>query len=400
VQIRTILIALLIACLSHCKSVHQPSSESEIEGFSGIKSSLWNSDLRVFSPDDMTATELSKYIRVVLRSKNLNYSEKYSAQLASDIIGVAHLMKLDPVIFAGLVAHESRYDFRAVNRNSRGVIGGSGLTQMTSIAVEEVNDQWDEEGKGKAVAYSSAVHEGMMKALDAPLLKGRVRMMKKSKDFLGKAEAALFYGAVMLKIMLTSVQGSKAAMKRCAIDKDRALKNSPLGYYRAALACYNGHPVNRLYYADKVFRDIANIVSIKVRTKRPSALPEPVEIEEHVDKTADQCWTIQLHATINEPNFDEVRSSIGKAGKLARLFDYPSDLGGGLGMGHLISLGLFETLDAAQARLERMLKLEPDSTVLKDAWIRLHDVEYTGEGAAEKELPNLCNCTTCQVKKD
>jgi hypothetical protein len=408
---------LAVAGFLGCKTPDRIDGESTPEGLTGISPASWDTPFVAFPKGTMTAEALEKYIDILLRSKNLNYGAEYSKGLAPKVIEVAKAVGLDPLIFAGLVAHESRFDHKAVNKNSKGVIGGTGLTQMTGLALTEVNDQWtgktDKHGWNE---HSSLVHARLLKILDAPPFQGKIlKPVKSVNEFNGNSLAALFYGAVTLKMYLSRAIDSPSYLKECSLKKDQKIKDRKLKIYRAALTCYNAHEVNKLTYADKVFQDINNIIAAKsVKSVAPvpdsakdskklslnSTVPDFVDedgSDEAVAESAtfakddDECWTIQVFALGNDPDFEKIGNLLGKATKVSPLYVSQGRINDMWGDGFLISMGKFNTLRDAQEAYTKMVANDPENKSLQNAWIRMHDVEYVRKDDRDVALPSFCS---------
>lgn len=77
--------------------------------------------------------KLADYKRMdVIKNQDSNYLNKISRQ----IVIVSNCLKIDPLIFASLIGHESKYD--NFSESSTGAIG---LGQLTSISLKEIAQQ-------------------------------------------------------------------------------------------------------------------------------------------------------------------------------------------------------------------------------------------------------------------
>jgi hypothetical protein len=342
------MMCILITCF-HCKHKAADSEEASAKGLSGLGETRWSDPSLLYRGDKLTVAKLTKYIQLVLDNDNKEFRGSYAGNLARAIYSISKEIGIDPVIFAGLIAHESRFDPTAINKNKHGVIGGSGLTQLTTIAVKEINDQWS----GLKSAHSPYVHK-FIKAVDESLHDGDFIKIPSPKYAIEPKYriSSLYYGGLLLKIFLTNLRQNPKAMSRCLIPKDRKLPKGLFRDYRATLACYNGHKVNMLTYADKVGVDIKGMTtgvaltgetnandpddddayasatmsnsrdildSIEASDLDPDADPDSAneetkdEISENFRQlkraasVADQCWSIQIYAIHGEPELKKIQ---------------------------------------------------------------------------------------------
>jgi hypothetical protein len=155
-------------------------------------------------------------------------------ELAERIVIVSECFDLETALLTGLVRQESAFQRGAVSAT-----GASGLTQFTTIAVRESNDQLGERGAAQARATTIHYFTGRLDECVAPRLglarwaplwervPGDLRTMR--NHFRESADDALVYGAVLLKTLLSVAR----TVQPTAETSDLYVK---------ALERYNGDP--------------------------------------------------------------------------------------------------------------------------------------------------------------
>ena len=345
---------LIFSILSGCKEKDALVEGSSLEGLSGITKEAWGeSNFKLFKSGASKEKSLARYIQYVLDNENKPFKAAYAVNLAHWIFLIAKEVNIDPIVFAGLVAHESRFDPTAKNVNSKGVFGGAGLTQLTSVAVREINDQWDAKTNKKGdVMHSKDVHDFILNMKKkSPFSKSLVKLSTPAQAILPNSRiSSLIYGAILLKLILTNIVKYDAAMKLCVNAKDKNLGNGPYKYYRAALACYNGHQINKILYPGKVLAESNGVIKGTALTSDIDGLSlagqdddadyinEPtkdvrrvlgafgnirdiVTVQDDDDAVTastfgkdafsdEQCWSIQVHALEKELNVTQIKESL------------------------------------------------------------------------------------------
>lgn len=95
--------------------------------------------------------ELEKFNKISV----VDSDPQYTARIAKQIIGVASCFQIDPLVFSGLIGHESYFYNNSVSSS-----GAIGLGQLTSISLEEIAQQLhassvpkDKRGTADALRY-------------------------------------------------------------------------------------------------------------------------------------------------------------------------------------------------------------------------------------------------------
>lgn len=194
-----------------------------------------------------TEEQINNHIKKV----NPMLSSDERVELASNIIRITKCFGIDPWVFTGLVDKESSFRAKVVSPT-----GAAGLTQFTSIALKEVNDQLGLRGREgahyKNIQYLNdkvkyCVNEGWVELWD------RVSVESDHPDFYvqlkeelkNDIEASIVYGSILLKIYLSRINDREG---------DKNLKKSSI--YFEALKIYNGEEGdNKIIYAKDVMRN-------------------------------------------------------------------------------------------------------------------------------------------------
>lgn len=182
---------------------------------------------------------LSKFIRnfydSYFRSKNLVMSDVTSRSLAQKISTVTQCFGLDEAVFVGLLMQESQFKTDWLQES------GSGITQMTTSGINEIDDQFGKRGLAQAdEEMIAAVGNVIQKCIEPKMLNGKkfsplykrpgVKGGEASRAEVSKdVDVALIYGAALLKIQVVRVRHKLGS-------------NAPWAMvYHAALKAYNAN---------------------------------------------------------------------------------------------------------------------------------------------------------------
>ncbi|MEZ4741391.1 MAG: hypothetical protein R3B45_02925 [Bdellovibrionota bacterium] len=256
-------LALLVFILSSCRSMTLETL-SDTSGFPNVEKEFIEQDY-TFAKTQIEQAKLELYMRGKLffklkegrmdRKLNerkivkdlLENDSEYIQKIAKTIIEISQIYKIDPFIFASLIAHESWFISNSCYS------GGCGLTQLTGFGIQEVSDQLNE----KKGAHSPDANDYLMEKIN--LLKQhsipfeiielqRRRSLTRSVQQLLKEkwQTNIVYGAMLLKVYL--------AIKALKYKSSANVSNNLTSIYREALRQYNGHPTNKKCYPTKIIQ--------------------------------------------------------------------------------------------------------------------------------------------------
>lgn len=178
--------------------------------------------------------------------------------LASRIVKASFCFGTDSHIFTALLSKESRFTQNAVSHT-----GAVGLTQMTSIGLDEVNDQTGSRGGRLAPAENAPAFLALAKCYspnfktmhhDNPAFKGKLigntAMRVAAKSWLIGAGAASVTASAKqmnsLKIDRQLIYGKMLFKTKLSVGKARAAADIA-SKYNQALQSYNGDDVKLAY---------------------------------------------------------------------------------------------------------------------------------------------------------
>lgn len=209
---------LILLTLSSCGHQQAPS---DLKG--SFQTKYVSSSFILFEDAGVSAIEAFVVRKAPHRAEAMS-----NRRLASLIEQVARGFSIDKRIFSSLVAQESAFIVAA--QSSTHAVG---LTQMTSIGIQEVNDQLGQRGATQARAAATAYFRGVIgssiciNCSDLWIRASDTAGMK--RILLRDARTSLVYGAILLKSRLSAEK-----------TKDSSLSLEEI--YRNALRSYNGDP--------------------------------------------------------------------------------------------------------------------------------------------------------------
>lgn len=256
------LIALVIALCTHLNAA---PANAELKGADGlfltahVKKTYILSHSKPFTHPTTAALKIKNYIQNLDSDRDENYPSHLSThELSRRIAGVSHCFNIDPFVYTALI-HKESILFR---QDAVSPTGAVGFTQMTSIAVKEVNDQLGMRGPRASLVetqdYLNSILTGdclakqggfeMFGSHYIPLWKlgtapkytsgstTQARVM--AKLFKTFPEYALVYGAILQKVYLSLVKSGR--ISHCLIH-GKAIRNYNLfDQYQEAMMLYNG----------------------------------------------------------------------------------------------------------------------------------------------------------------
>lgn len=161
-------------------------------------------------------SEIERFIDASAPSDSAVKNKMSNRALAAKITLASFCFKTDPYAFAAMIWKESRFDQTRVSPT-----GAAGLTQMTGLAIDEVNDQLGNRGAAEAnlenVEYwHSAIHcytggakwvlmfgNKMNTLLLGQTVADHARRLAKAKSWIvSDVDRQLIYGQIALKVSL------------------------------------------------------------------------------------------------------------------------------------------------------------------------------------------------------
>jgi len=278
---------LMIACLVLISMCLAPVVRAGEYSANGVFSSTyvdqeWILDSsKPFIEPSVAAPLIETYIHDINPNRDANAPNDISTKdLAKRIAGVSYCFHIDPFVFTSLIRQESI----TYNQRADSPTGARGLTQFTTIAVEEVDDQLGIRGnhyaRSTAINYFNGViaddcleKNGEFKSTGSnykPLweldpasssIKGSsAQAFKMAKMLVSYPEYALIYGAILLKVNFSLVEsGYKTG---CYTYKD-GHPETLADKFKEVVMMYNGDgcTTQKAYQTDilgKFYPDIIN----------------------------------------------------------------------------------------------------------------------------------------------
>ncbi len=193
----------------------------------------------IISKKTLSISNLSRYIRQTNPSRSSDYMD--NEQMAETILRISSCLEIDPYIFTALIRKES--SFRTHAKSPTGAVG---LTQFTTLGLNEVNDQLGAKGRAGAPVANTEYWLNLMTECvdyDFQALYHQNETIRAQKSvIMNQPKYALYYGSILLKTYLA--------------HQKRKIENGTLhDIYRKALEQYNGEVTpRRQSYAAKILK--------------------------------------------------------------------------------------------------------------------------------------------------
>lgn len=192
-------------------------------------------------PERMTTAFLAAYIASVNPSRKDN--QLSNEELARKILIVAEEFGIDPFVFAALIRKESTFRRRALSPT-----GAIGLTQMTTIAIHEVNRQLGVPGRRYLITDIGHFQDNVANGRLAqrlgygewvPLWIRGQSIPEMKQALVNDPDTSLLYGAVLMRTLLYAL----------SVRYPQSTLNQR---YRWALRRYNGDTLEREAYQRQI----------------------------------------------------------------------------------------------------------------------------------------------------
>lgn len=182
--------------------------------------------------------------------------------ISKNILKISACMQIDPWILTALIQHESTF-----NKNAVSPTGAAGLTQFTSIAFQEVNDQLGLRGRAGAPEITTLfLAEKIRTCIDPSWIDlwNRVEAKEDEPEFYPQLKevvkqdikSSIVYGAILLKTYL-------AVTNKRQSPESKPLKMSEIYFH--ALQIYNGEAGEaKVKFAKKVFSNLKSVYPAEV----------------------------------------------------------------------------------------------------------------------------------------
>jgi hypothetical protein len=235
-----------------------PAAKTIFTANAGLRAKMPQAMPKVFAP---IVLEIADYINKIGKAGGKNNETKNgltNMQLAIKITRLAFCFGTDPYGIAAQIKKESTFDRTVISGT-----GAVGFTQMTGVAIDEVNDQFGSRGKdgtimdnvpyirqaancylGAGKRYLPMFEAGVI-SKGTSVTKNKVALARSKRWLRAHVDSDLIYGQVILKILL--------ARARADGLRDKAA-------YSRAFKDYNGEPRGRdRRYANEVLSSMKTI---------------------------------------------------------------------------------------------------------------------------------------------